>query len=214
MAGSPEQITQSNPNLLAVKFGSMSIATSDGEPRIDKIKAHARDIALVREESGAQVIIVSSGARVFGQRILGTPEYEEILNEDTRDIQRDYSTDVKELRRKLKKLELSNRRHTHRVGQKRLVEIWGNAFAEHGVIVTPELLIDDKDRGLELDLKHAVRNNEIPILNGHGSMEPDGKMRDNDRVLEYVVDLVNPGYVLAIINGTIVDGNHRTIQEI
>ncbi len=172
---------------LVTKFGSKSIGTPDGEPRVETIDQNAAELARARD-SGLLVVMVSSGAELFGGKLVLTPGHREYLSKRKKQIHNKYRNNEAEQEKRVRELNLSVTHHIHRVGQKRLMEVWESSFDRYGIPVLSELL-DGERRDLSEEIRMAEESGAIMIFNGHGSL---GKAGDNDLNLPDVVDWVAP----------------------
>lgn len=157
-----------NPTLV-VKIGSSSLVGSDGLVNLDAVARVCRQIVGVRE-SGARVVLVSSGAIAAGLKELG------------------FSTrpnDVETLQA------------IAAVGQVRLMIEYRNQFERFGLQVGQVLLtrFDFEERNQYLHarstLRHLLEVGVVPIVNENDTVADDEiRFGDNDRLSALVAHLI------------------------
>src|SRR5690606_8088748 len=97
----------SSARTVVIKLGSAVLSTPDMEMDLPVFKAICADIAALME-SGKQVILVTSGAVAAGRGVLGVKE---------------------------KKPVMAVKQALAAVGQSRLMQIYSEIFAKHGIVV-------------------------------------------------------------------------------
>src|SRR5687768_14077306 len=175
----------SSVRTLVVKLGTQLL--SDAQKRLDAayLAQVAQQVVALRER-GIQVTIVSSGAIGAGLAELNLPKR---------------PTDLAQLQA------------VAAVGQRRLMDAWADAFAEHGVPVAQVLLtredIDSRTRFLNLrNTVHAIHEyGAVPIINENDTVSTDEIVKisfgDND-ILAGMVTAALRAELLVLL--TVVDG--------
>lgn len=158
---------------LVVKVGSALLAMDDGQLRTDWLDALAQDIAALRH-SGAEVMVVSSGAIAVGRRVLG-------LARGPRN----------------RVLRLDESQAAAATGQVQLAHAWQNALARHDVSVAQILLTTDdtEDRRRHLNARNTIatllRLGVVPVINENDTVATEEiRFGDNDRLAARVAQMM------------------------
>lgn len=154
-----------------VKLGTRVLVDESGAPRLERLEALARSVAMLRAE-GREVLVVTSGAVGLGLGLLG-------LSEVPTDPQ--------------------TRRACAAVGQARLQSLYQSAFALHGMLLA-QVLLTCRDLGrqgrpqVRATLERLLASNVVPVINendavsfGMNAGDPLRKVfRDNDGLAAHV----------------------------
>lgn len=158
---------------VVVKVGSALLALDDGQLRTDWLAALAEDVAHLRG-SGAEVLIVSSGAIAVGRRLLG-------LASGPRN----------------RVLRLDESQAAAATGQVQLAHAWQDALALHKVPVAQILLTTDdtEDRRRHLNARNTIatllRLGVVPVINENDTVATEEiRFGDNDRLAARVAQMM------------------------
>jgi glutamate 5-kinase len=170
---------------VVVKLGTQLL--SDKEGRLDAafVAGVADQVAALRQQ-GTQVTIVSSGAIGAGLRELKLPK---------------------------RPTDLAKLQAVAAVGQRRLMDVWAEAFEKHGLPVAQILLtredIDDRARFLNVrNTIHAIHDlGAVPVINENDTISTDELVKisfgDNDILAALVTHALRADLLVLL---TVVDG--------
>jgi glutamate 5-kinase len=170
---------------VVVKLGTQLL--SDKEGRLDAafVAGVADQVAALRQK-GTQVTIVSSGAIGAGLRELKLPK---------------------------RPTDLAKLQAVAAVGQRRLMDVWAEAFEKHGLPVAQILLtredIDDRARFLNVrNTIHAIHDlGAVPVINENDTISTDELVKisfgDNDILAALVTHALRADLLVLL---TVVDG--------
>lgn len=189
---------------IVVKIGSALLVQDDGELRAEWLDALAQDIAGLRA-SGAEVMIVSSGAIAIGRRLLG-------LASGPRN----------------RALRLEESQAAAATGQVRLAHAWQEVLGQCDVPVAQILLTieDTEDRRRHLNARNTIgtllRLGVVPVINENDTVATDEiRFGDNDRLAARVAQMMGADtcIILSDIDGLYTadptrDENARHIVEV
>jgi glutamate 5-kinase len=189
---------------IVVKIGSALLVQDDGELRAEWLDALAQDIAGLRA-SGAEVMIVSSGAIAIGRRLLG-------LASGPRN----------------RALRLEESQAAAATGQVRLAHAWQEVLGQCDVPVAQILLTieDTEDRRRHLNARNTIgtllRLGVVPVINENDTVATDEiRFGDNDRLAARVAQMMGADtcIILSDIDGLYTadptrDENARHIAEV
>src|SRR3954452_3447415 len=155
---------------VVVKIGTSSITDPSGAIEADRVRKLCDEVASLRDE-GDRVVVVTSGAIAAGLPALG--------------MSRDDAPDTQTLQA------------VSAVGQTRLLRVYEDAFAKHG-LVTGQVLITPLDFMIRQQYLHARDTLErllslgvMPIINENDALADDEiRFGDNDRIAALVAHLV------------------------
>ncbi len=187
-----------------VKIGSALLVHDDGRLREDWLDALAQDIAALRA-SGAEIMIVSSGAIAIGRRLLG-------LASGPRN----------------RALRLEESQAAAAAGQVRLAHAWQETLGRCDVPVAQILLTieDTEDRRRHLNARNTIgtllRLGVVPVINENDTVATDEiRFGDNDRLAARVAQMMGADtcIILSDIDGLYtadptVDDGARHIAEV
>lgn len=158
---------------IVVKIGSALLVHDDGRLRAEWLDALAQDIAALRK-SGAEVMIVSSGAIAIGRRLLG-------LARGPRN----------------RALRLEESQAAAATGQVRLAHAWQETLGHCDVPVAQILLTieDTEDRRRHLNARNTIgtllRLGVVPVINENDTVATDEiRFGDNDRLAARVAQMM------------------------
>jgi len=170
---------------VVIKLGTQLLSDAQGRLDIPFIGSIARQVAELRRR-GIQVTIVSSGAVGAGLRELNIPK---------------------------RPTDLAKLQAVAAVGQRRLMDVWGEAFEPYALPVAQLLLtrddIDSRTRFLNLrNTVHAVHElGAVPIINENDTVSTDEMVRitfgDNDILAAMVTHAIRANLLVLM---TVVDG--------
>ncbi len=189
---------------VVVKIGSALLVHDDGQLRADWLDALAQDIAALRA-SGAEIMIVSSGAIAIGRRLLG-------LASGPRN----------------RALRLEESQAAAAAGQVRLAHAWQETLGQCDVPVAQILLTieDTEDRRRHLNARNTIgtllRLGVVPVINENDTVATDEiRFGDNDRLAARVAQMMGADtcIILSDIDGLYtadptVDDGARHIAEV
>ncbi|MDA0786403.1 MAG: glutamate 5-kinase [Proteobacteria bacterium] len=189
---------------IVVKIGSALLVHDDGRLRAEWLGALAQDIAALRK-SGAEVMIVSSGAIAIGRRLLG-------LARGPRN----------------RALRLEESQAAAATGQVRLAHAWQEILGQCDVPVAQILLTieDTEDRRRHLNARNTLgtllRLGVVPVINENDTVATDEiRFGDNDRLAARVAQMMGADtcVILSDIDGLYtadptVDDTARHIAEV
>jgi glutamate 5-kinase len=171
---------------LVVKLGTQLL--SDGDGRLDAafVGTIARQVALLRQQRGMRVTVVSSGAVGAGLRELNVAK---------------------------RPTDLAKLQAIAAVGQRRLMDVWADAFEPFGLPVAQVLLtredIDQRTRFLNArNTIHAAHElGAVPIINENDTISTDELIKitfgDNDILAALVASALRADLLILL---TVVDG--------
>ena len=177
----------SNSKRIVVKIGSALLVHDDGRLRADWLDALAQDIAALRS-SGAEVMIVSSGAIAIGRRLLG-------LASGPRN----------------RALRLEESQAAAATDQVRLAHAWQETLGQCDVPVAQILLTieDTEDRRRHLNARNTIgtllRLGVVPVINENDTIATDEiRFGDNDRLAARVAQMMGADtcVILSDIDGS------------
>jgi glutamate 5-kinase len=156
---------------VVVKIGTSSITDEDGVIAETAVQKLCDEVAELRAE-GNRIVVVTSGAIAAGLPALG--------------MKRSDAPDIR------------TRQAVSAVGQSRLLRVYEDAFATHG-IVTGQVLVTPFDFMLRQQYLHARHTLErllslgaMPIVNENDALADDEiRFGDNDRIAALVAHLVS-----------------------
>ncbi|WP_298301735.1 glutamate 5-kinase [uncultured Erythrobacter sp.] len=162
---------------LVLKVGS-ALLVRDGKPDTTLIRSLAKDLAQLRL-TGAQIIVVSSGAIALGASRLGLP--------------------------KGGRASLSDAQAAASVGQVALAQLWADVLGEHDLVAAQMLVtLDDlEDRRRYLNaaatLDRLLEAGAVPVVNENDSVATEEiRFGDNDRLAARVAQAGNADAVLLL----------------
>lgn len=168
---------RSAPKRVVIKLGTGVLTSGIGQLNTERIAAVCAQIAALRA-SGAEVIVVSSGAVGLGMGRLG-------------------------LQKKPK--EVSKKQACAAVGQSLLMQTWQRGFDRHGITVAQVLLTHDDLRvrsrylGVKETLQQLIDYNTIPIINENDTVSAaEIKFGDNDTLSAMVASLTGAQYLVIL----------------
>lgn len=163
----------SSSKRIVIKIGSALLAHDDGRLRADWLDALAQDVAAWRE-TGAEIMIVSSGAIAVGRRLLGL---------------------ARGPRNRVLRLEESQAAAA--AGQVRLAHAWQDTLARYDVPVAQILLTieDTEDRRRHLNARSTIatllRLGVVPVINENDTVATEEiRFGDNDRLAARVAQMM------------------------
>jgi len=176
------QFLETNARRVVIKIGTHSVADSNGQLRMDRIRDLSDQISGLRKH-GFDVLVISSGAIGMG---------------------------VGRLKLKSRPTDLATLQACAAVGQSRLVEAWQTALQEKGLIAAQILLTHEDIRGRKRHL--AARNTiekllamgVVPVINENDTVSADEiKFGDNDVLSALLASLVKADLlvILSTISG-------------
>src|SRR5687768_3585114 len=180
---------------LVVKLGTQLLSDKDGRLDADYVAGVARQVAALREK-GITVTIVSSGAIGAGLRELNLAK---------------------------RPTDLAKLQAVAAVGQRRLMDVWADAFAPLGLPVAQVLLtredVDDRTRFLNVrNTIHAAHElGAVPIVNENDTISTDELVRitfgDNDILAGLVASALRADLLvlLTVVNG-VLDASGNTVS--
>ena len=159
----------SNANTIVVKVGSSSLTDLSGHLDVQKLRALVTAISRA-QMSGANVVLVSSGAIAAGFGLLG-------FNERPKDV--------------------PTQQATASVGQGLLMYQYESAFAEFGIRVGQMLLTADvtispsRYRNAQRTMLRLLELGVVPIVNENDALSSNEiRFGDNDRLAALVANIV------------------------
>ncbi len=171
MTGGEQSLSDSKR--VVIKIGSALLAHDDGRLRADWLDALARDVAALRE-TGAEIMIVSSGAIAVGRRLLWL---------------------ARGPRNRVLRLEESQAAAA--AGQVRLAHAWQDTLARYDVPVAQILLTieDTEDRRRHLNARSTIatllRLGVVPVINENDTVATEEiRFGDNDRLAARVAQMM------------------------
>jgi glutamate 5-kinase len=187
---------------IVVKLGTQLLSDANGRLDAAFVNSIAAQVATLRQ-GGITVTIVSSGAIGCGVRELGLPG---------------------------RPTDLAKLQAVAAVGQRRLMDVWADAFAEHRIHVAQLLLtredVDDRTRFLNLRNTIAAVHElgAIPIINENDTVSTDELVKisfgDNDILAALVTHalLADMLILLSVVDGILDDAGQpvrlvRSIEE-
>lgn len=162
---------------MVVKLGTGVLTSGIGQLDTARIAAVCAEIAALRA-AGTEVIVVSSGAVGLGMGALR-------LTKRPRD--------------------LAKKQACAAVGQSRLMQVWQEGFARHGLTVAQVLLTHDDLRvrsrylGVQDTLGQLIAYQTIPIINENDTVSAaEIKFGDNDTLSAMVASLAHADYLVIL----------------
>ncbi|MEE8333611.1 MAG: glutamate 5-kinase [Alphaproteobacteria bacterium] len=167
---SADAASLSSARRLIVKIGSALLIGDTGQLRHDWLAALCADIAALKQ-SGAEIIVVSSGAVAVGRGVL---------------------------RLGTRVLKLEEKQAAAAAGQIRLAHAWQEALAAHDIGVAQILLTpgDTEERRRHLNARSTIETllalGVVPIINENDSVATDElRFGDNDRLAARVAQMTS-----------------------
>src|SRR4051812_22539234 len=171
---------------LVVKLGTQVLSTPQGRLDTGFVATVAHQVARLREENGIAITVVSSGAIGAGVAELNLPK---------------------------RPTDLAKLQAVAAIGQRRLMDVWADAFESHRVPVAQLLLtredVDVRARYLNLrNTIHAVHElGGVPIVNENDTISTDELVKitfgDNDILAATVASALRADLLILL---TVVDG--------
>ena len=171
---------------VVVKLGTQLLSGKDGKLDAAFVASIAAQVARLRKERNVQVTIVSSGAIGAGLRELNLPK---------------------------RPADLPKLQAVAAVGQRRLMDVWADAFEPFGIPVAQLLLtredIDDRTRFLNVrnTINAAQELGAVPIINENDTISTDELVKitfgDNDILAGLVTNALRAHLLVLLTN---VDG--------
>lgn len=162
---------------IVVKIGSSSLTSAEGGLNRERIRYYAQELAKL-QQTGAQVLLVTSGAVAAGFKAMGYLERPKLLHE---------------------------KQAAAAVGQALLMQAYQDAFGEHDQGVAQVLLTrsDFSNRkrihNALMTLEELLRRCIIPIINENDTVSIDElKFGDNDTLSALVANLVKAQQLIII----------------
>jgi len=164
---------------ITVKVGSNVLTLPDGNPNESLISGLVEQIVKLKER-GIEVLLVSSGAVASGRKVIGEPK-----NCDA----------------------VSCRQLWAAVGQIRLIQMYSELFAQHGLICSQVLATkeDFRDRLHFLNMRNCLetllKNNVVPVINENDVVSITELMfTDNDELSGLITDMMNSDALIILSN--------------
>jgi glutamate 5-kinase len=165
----------SDARRIVVKTGSSLITDENGAPRSDWLASLASDIALWRK-AGRDVLLVTSGAVALGRPLLGS-----------------------------KGNRLDEKQAAAALGQPRLMNALGHAFATHNLHVAQALLTPDDTEhrrrwlNARATLETLLEAGMLPIINENDTVATEEiRYGDNDRLAARVAQMVSADVLILL----------------
>ncbi len=165
------------PKRVVVKLGTGVLTTGIGQLDTARIAAICAEVTDLRAR-GTEVIVVSSGAVGLGMGSLGLTK---------------------------KPKEIAKKQACAAVGQSRLMQVWQEGFAPHGLTVAQVLLTHDDLRvrsrylGVKETLRQLIAYGTIPIINENDTVSAaEIKFGDNDTLSAMVASLVEAQHLVIL----------------
>ena len=165
------------PKRVVVKLGTGVLTTGIGQLDTARIAAICAEVTNLRTR-GTEVIVVSSGAVGLGMGSLGLSK---------------------------KPKEIAKKQACAAVGQSRLMQVWQEGFAPHGLTVAQVLLTHDDLRvrsrylGVKETLRQLIAYGTIPIINENDTVSAaEIKFGDNDTLSAMVASLVEAQHLVIL----------------
>ncbi len=166
-----------NTKRIVIKIGS-ALLVEDGQPRAEWLTSLVQDIVTLRE-SGAEIILVSSGAIALGASRLALPNGG--------------------------RANLADAQAAASVGQVALAQLWGEALGAHGLTVAQMLVtlgdLEDRRRYLNAaaTLERLLETGAVPVVNENDSVATEEiRFGDNDRLAARVAQAAGAQAVLLL----------------
>jgi len=166
-----------SPKRVVVKLGTGVLTTGIGQLDTARIAAICAEVTDLRAR-GTEVIVVSSGAVGLGMGSLGLTK---------------------------KPKEIAKKQACAAVGQSRLMQVWQEGFAPHGLTVAQVLLTHDDLRvrsrylGVKETLRQLIAYGTIPIINENDTVSAaEIKFGDNDTLSAMVASLVEAQHLVIL----------------
>lgn len=168
---------QTPPRRIIVKLGTGVLTSGAGQLNTARIGAVCGEIAALRAQ-GTEVLVVSSGAVGLGMGAL-------------------------QLVKRPK--EVSKKQACAAIGQSRLMQLWQDGFAPHGLTVAQVLLTHEDLRvrsrhlGVQETLRQLIGYGAIPVINENDTVSAaEIKFGDNDTLSAMVASLVQADYLIIL----------------
>ncbi|MBL9190649.1 MAG: glutamate 5-kinase [Opitutaceae bacterium] len=165
------------PRRVVIKLGTGVLTTGIGQLDTTRIAAVCAEITALRAR-GTEVIVVSSGAVGLGMGALGLAK---------------------------KPKEIARKQACAAIGQSRLMQVWQEGFAPHGLTVAQVLLTHDDLRvrtrylGVKDTLRQLIAYGTIPIINENDTVSAaEIKFGDNDTLSAMVASLVEAQHLVIL----------------
>lgn len=162
---------------IVIKIGS-ALLVEDGQPRGEWLASLVQDIVTLRE-SGAEIILVSSGAIALGASRLALPNGG--------------------------RANLADAQAAASVGQVALAQLWAEALGAHGLTAAQMLVtlgdLEDRRRYLNAaaTLERLLETGAVPVVNENDSVATEEiRFGDNDRLAARVAQAANAQAVLLL----------------
>lgn len=167
----------SKPSLVVIKLGTGVLTTGVGQLNMQRISGICAQVAQLRAQ-GIEVIIVSSGAVGLGMGALK-------LGKRPREV--------------------SKKQACAAIGQSRLMQIWQEGFAPHGITAAQVLLTHDDLRvrarylGVKETLRQLLAYDTVPVINENDTVSAaEIKFGDNDTLSAMVSSLIEASHLFII----------------
>ena len=164
---------------ITLKVGSNVLTLPDGNPNESRIAGLVEQIAVLRQ-MGIEVLLISSGAVASGRKVIGSPKHCDAV---------------------------SCRQLWAAVGQVRLIQLYGELFADHGMICSQVLATKDdfRDRRHFLNMRNCLetllKNKVIPIINENDVVSVTELMfTDNDELSGLITNMMNSDALIILSN--------------
>ena len=178
-----------------IKLGTQLLSDKDGRLDAAYVATVATQVAALRER-GVRVTLVSSGAIGAGLRELNLPK---------------------------RPTDLAKLQAVAAVGQRRLMDVWANAFAPHAMPVAQILLtredVDDRTRFLNVrNTIHAAHElGAVPVINENDTISTDELVKisfgDNDILAALVAHALRADLLvlLSVVDG-VLDADGKPVR--
>ncbi len=164
---------------ITLKVGSNVLTLPDGNPN-EKLIAGLVEQIVVLKQKGFEVLLISSGAVASGRKVIGMPK-----NCDA----------------------VSCRQLWAAVGQVRLIQLYSELFAKHGMICSQVLATkeDFRDRRHFLNMRNCLetllKNKVVPIINENDVVSVTELMfTDNDELSGLITNMMNSDALVILSN--------------
>ena len=164
---------------ITLKVGSNVLTLPDGNPN-EKLIARLVEQMVILKQKDIEILLVSSGAVASGRKVIGVPKHGDAV---------------------------SCRQLWAAVGQVRLIQLYGELFARHGMICSQVLATreDFRDRRHFLNMRNCLetllKNNVIPVINENDVVSVTELMfTDNDELSGLITDMMNSDALIILSN--------------
>ena len=176
---------------ITIKVGSNVLTRQDGMPDEYRISHIAEQIARLKKDKGADILLVSSGAVASGRSI----------------IQPAHKQDA-----------VSNRQLWASVGQIRLINLYATFFSGHGLVCSQVLATkeDFRDRRHFLNMRNCLgtllENHVVPVINENDAVSVNELMfTDNDELSGLITNMMDSDILIILSNvDGLYDGDPKT----